>query len=42
MAKRRRRRKKKPLSIILIEGERLNRETGEMEPVRIKLKWYGP
>ena len=38
----RKRRKKKPLAIILIEGQRLNRETNEMEPVCIKLKWYGP
>lgn len=38
---RRKKRRKKPIKIILIEGHRLNRETGEMEPVCIKLKWYG-
>lgn len=42
MARRKKRRKKKrPLKIILIEGHRLNEETGVLEPVCIKLKWYG-
>ena len=41
MSKAKKRRKKKAKKIILIEGHRLNRETGQMEPVCIKLKWYG-
>ncbi len=39
--KRWRKKKKKPLKIILIEGHRLNEVTGKMEPICIKLKWYG-
>lgn len=39
MSKKKRRKKVK--KIILIEGHRLNQETGLMEPIKIKLKWYG-
>lgn len=39
--KRRKRKKKRALKIILIEGHKLNEATGLMEPVCIKLKWYG-
>jgi hypothetical protein len=41
MARRKKRRKKKKPHIILIEGHKLNEETGKLEPVCIKLKWYG-
>lgn len=40
-SKKRKKKKKRAKKTILIEGHRLNQETGKMEPVCIKLKWYG-